>query len=237
MGGRGLVSAKRFFLLGIIALFLIATFVFSPPELGNSLTGLFAFDTTETAPDVSGNAGNLTVLTLNGSEYRELDEENIYPGSGSFSAEAWIRTADISDAIIVSTGECCGIESYWAFGKSWSVDRAFFFVKLNDGTGEISGTGTRNIADGGWHQLVFVRDRENKEVRGYVDGIQDIEFEDTTEEILDISSKLLAGIGNIYQEEWFEGEIASLNTYAHALTEDEIKGLYEKGLGKFSGGG
>ncbi len=175
---------------------------------------------------------NLTIYSLGGKEYIELEGAEIYPGEGSFSVEAWIKTSDLKDAVIVSTGECCWIEEYWALAKAKSGDKALFQIKLNDGTGEISGAGARNLADGNWHHVVFVRDRENGIVRGYIDGSLDLEFGDATGEISDASERLIIGNGNIYQNEWFNGSVSKVKTYRRALIEEEIVNSYSTDIKK-----
>ena len=160
-------------------------------------------------------------------DYVEAGATEIYPEEGSFSAQAWVRTSDTSDGIILSTGEYGTVEQYWSMGKSWSGDLAPLYIRLNDGSdGEIFGYGTKNLADGKWHYVVFVRDRIEKKVLGYVDGELDLEFNDTTDGIIDKNSELMLGNSNPNQDEWFVGEITGFGTFSEAFTTEEVRALY-----------
>lgn len=159
--------------------------------------------------------------------YAEVEAPEVYPGRESFSVEAWIKTSDLGDGVAVGSGEYGEIESYWAMGKYWSGDFAPMFIRLNDGSdGEIFGVGSINLADGKWHYIVFVRDTGVKEVRGYVDGIEDIRFNDTTTTIIDSSQELMVGNADPSIKEWFVGNITGLNVYQRALSADEIAESY-----------
>jgi hypothetical protein len=107
-------------------------------------------------------------------------------------------------------------------------------IRLNDGSGEISGVGTKNLADGRWHHVVFVRDAARRVVLGYVDGILDLEFTDTTLDISDTSSVLSVGLADEFQNEKFVGSVANVNTYSYALSENEVLALYEASISRFS---
>ena len=170
---------------------------------------------------------NVTVYSIDRNRVFELAGGNIYPKSDGFSVEAWIKTSNVWDSIIVSSNECCDVEKYWGMGLSWAGTSTPLFIKLNDGSGEIYGVGVKNLADDRWHHVVFVRDVSQRVVRGYVDGELDLEFADTTGEILDVSDRLLVGgSSDIYLEDRFNGTVAGLRTYPFALNPDEVKVRY-----------
>lgn len=174
-----------------------------------------------------GGAGN-SDFELVGT-YREVEAPLLYPGTGSFSAAAWIRTAEAEDAVIVSSGECCGIERYWSLGMSRTGPSAVLLVRLNDGRGEIFGTGKTNLADGRWHHVVLVRNARDRIVFGYVDGAPELGMDDPTAGISDASTVLLVGAANVFQDEFFRGEVRSVQTTSDALTSERISALHRQG--------
>ncbi|MEW6721717.1 MAG: LamG domain-containing protein [Candidatus Micrarchaeota archaeon] len=159
---------------------------------------------------------------LEAGEYVELPGFDIYPGEGDFTASAWIRTESSSDAVILSSGECCEIEKYWSMALSAGGDGAYLLIRLNDAMGEISSIGTTDLADGEWHHVAFVRDRSAGIVTGYVDGFPDLAFNDTSGAISDSSQQLLIGNSNPHQDEWFEGSVSGAATTLGALSAEEL---------------
>ncbi len=159
---------------------------------------------------------------LDGKAAFEADASPVYPGTGDFSVTVWINTSDASDGSIVSSGECCVQSSYWAIEKAWAGDRAVLLIKMNNGSGEIFGYGSRDIADGRPHAITFVRDAAGKSARGYLDGSLELEFSDTTGDVSDVSTTLVVGNGNKYADDWFVGEISDIEVYPRALTDAEI---------------
>ncbi|MFH2101697.1 MAG: LamG-like jellyroll fold domain-containing protein [Candidatus Micrarchaeota archaeon] len=155
-----------------------------------------------------------------------LNAIDIYPGDRGFSVALTFSTSRASaDSPLVSSGECCGLEEYWAIELSTDGESAVLSIKLNDGSGEISGQGSRNLADGQKHRVVFVRDRASRTIRGYVDGRPELEFEDATNSISDSSEALCLGNGNQYEDGWFYGDMSDLVIFPHALGEVEAAGL------------
>ncbi|VVB51521.1 Concanavalin A-like lectin/glucanases superfamily protein [uncultured archaeon] len=181
-------------------------------------------------------SGNVSLYRFSGGEFTRKQSDAVYPGSDSFSVEAWIKADESRDSVIVSSGECCGIDSYWKIVQSRVTDNlSVLTVVVNNGSGELSAYGNVNIADGLWHQVVLVRDTGNIEVRGYVDSVLDLNMSDTFGVILDNSSFLYVGVGNPFQNEGFNGTIANVKTYRRALGDDEIKSLYSEQISEVSG--
>ncbi len=156
--------------------------------------------------------------------------EAVYPGSGGFSAEAWVKAGRASDGVIASSGECCGVTRYWTMATSLSDGKALLYGRLNDGGGEISGVGSRNLADGKWHHVALVRERRagagEGRITGFVDGAQEFEFPDSTGEISDFNTAVFVGSANPEQNEWFEGSVAGVKMVPRALSATEVAGSY-----------
>jgi hypothetical protein len=205
-----------------------------PPSNFTNASGEFPDATpANTTNETSGEPPEPETMELSEDDMPELEAAAVYPEEGGFSAEAWIKTDDIADGVVATTGEYGDLESYWSMGKAFAGDSACLYIRLNNGTGEISGVGATDIADGKWHHIVFVRDVESGKALGYVDGALDLEFNDTTGSISDASTSLYIGNANPYQEEWFVGEVSGIETYPHALSEEEVQQLFEQSAGTY----
>ncbi|MEK6861638.1 MAG: LamG domain-containing protein [Nanoarchaeota archaeon] len=184
-----------------------------------------------------------TTVNLNQYSLKPIDNETIYetykgkrhlmnfasfyPGENSFSVEVWIKVEYAHDGVILSTGEQGPIEEYWAISNNAAGENnSLISVRLNSGAGEVSGFNNKNIADGKWHQIIFIRDKFTNIVKIYVDGAFENEFYDLTTDIFDVSGSLQLGIGNINQNDWFNGNISDVSIFNRILNEVEINGSY-----------
>ncbi len=159
--------------------------------------------------------------------YHFLNVTNIYPRTGSFSVETWIKPDVSHDGTILSTGEESPMQSYWALSSNFvDQNESHLSVRLNSGQGEVVGYSPLNILDGKWHHVVFVRDRLVNLVKIFIDGVFNSEINDLTTDIVDQSSSLRVGIGNIYQNEWFAGNVSDVSVYPTIISEAEINDSY-----------
>src|SRR3954468_228078 len=113
------------------------------------------------------------------------DAADLWPGTGSFTVDAWARTTDTAQPSDpgVRHYECAGACPVSA-AADWDLriiaGKAWGFIRDEDNTGADAGgqqfDGTSSIADGAFHHLALVRDMTAGEGRLYVDGVaQDTE--------------------------------------------------------------
>lgn len=172
--------------------------------------------------DLSQENRNETYKTYQG-KYFTRNFTNLYPGTESFSVAAWVKLDASNDGVILSTGEQIPIERYWALSSVIAGEnRSLIAVRLNSGEGEFSGQNTKNLLDGKWHHIIFIRDRFTGKVRIYVDGVFEGDFSDPTTNIFDVSTMLQIGSGNIEQHDWFGGYISDISIFPLAISESEI---------------
>src|SRR5438067_5189192 len=107
---------------------------------------------------------------------RVLDNPNLYPGAGSFSVDAWIKTPPGHPGDIIVHYECggsCqgGANSLYALGVDPNGKLA---GDLRDSTFSSQGlTSTTIVADNAFHHVAMVRDTANSQLLLYVDGVPD----------------------------------------------------------------
>ncbi|WP_081367351.1 LamG-like jellyroll fold domain-containing protein [Microcystis aeruginosa] len=82
--------------------------------------------------------------------------------------------------------------------------------------------GSKDLRDNQWHFISFVRDRENKKISGYIDGVLDFEY---SREVSDKQAVIAHRIGRDSREGVinFEGQIADLRVWKIARTAEDIK--------------
>jgi hypothetical protein len=119
---------------------------------------------------VAGGAGRGQALHLDGDDHASIPHHASYDTT-SFTVDAWIRTTD-SQAVIAArqTNDCgsggiCQWELYMVGGK--------FQPEIEVGSTWKGPTTTVSIDDGVWHHVAMTVDDATKEIRAYVDGVED----------------------------------------------------------------
>lgn len=82
--------------------------------------------------------------------------------------------------------------------------------------------GSKDLRDNQWHFISFVRDKENKKIYGYIDGVLDFEH---SGEVSDKQAVIAHRIGRDSRQgdTHFEGQIADLRVWKIARTAEDIK--------------
>ncbi|MFM7787789.1 MAG: LamG domain-containing protein, partial [Microcystis panniformis] len=82
--------------------------------------------------------------------------------------------------------------------------------------------GSKDLRDNQWHFISFVRDRENKKISGYIDGVLDFEY---SLEVSDKQAVIAHRIGRDSRQGGinFKGQIADLRVWKIARTAEDIK--------------
>ncbi len=147
-------------------------------------------------------------------DYIEL-EHPLSIFSSSFTVSMWVKVPQNSDRGILlgdyQLPQAINVNFEVQGGKL----RFFWDNKLDK-------LGTKDLRDNQWHFISFVRDKENKKVYAYIDGVVDIDY---TGEIPDKTAVTAHRIGRDSRqgETNFEGQIAELRIWKVARTTEEIK--------------
>ncbi len=213
-------------------------------SLGESFNATFETGNWTHRFDLAPDSGSYIQLLINQTKYDKkesqiknytnLSNEFRYPGYGSFSVELWAKTTEQRDVVFISTGEEEPYSSYWNLGIA-RHGTGVLYVRLNDGLESSyvevpdilrEGTqsiGTTTINDNEWHHLVAVRDKTQNQVRGYVDAVLDLQFNDITNNINDTRPTLMIADSNPIQDEYFLGNLTLIGIYNRVLTQEEIQ--------------
>jgi len=155
------------------------------------------------------------------------DDSSLDFGTGSFSIEAWIKTAVKGIEIISRTKSTSG--TTWEMSLQGSSGA--IFARLHDGTNVVIVTndGT-SLNDNVWHHITLVVDRDADEMRRYVDG----KISGTVDDISSVTgsvdnlgeSVLIGKRANPSANIPFNGTIDEVRFYKRALTTAEVTARY-----------
>ena len=151
-------------------------------------------------------------------------------GTNDFSTSAWIKTSSSQQGVIV--GKYSGYPLFYsrlnADGKIES--RIGFDVSTN-----FTSTDGTTVNDNSWHQIVTVYKRDGNMTR-YLDGKiygSALDISSASSTTVNTSNSLIIGSGTSSQ--YFTGQIDDVRIYNYALTDTQIKTLYNNGAVSFTG--
>lgn len=159
-------------------------------------------------------------------DYINVSDNTIFDfGSGEFTVEAWIKTESSLRQWVTTR--------YQYYGPGWGLGtqdtKVLGYIRtVESGTGKIEILGTTNIADNSWHHIALVRRGSDIEV--YVDGSK----ENTGTLAGNVNNDEPVEIGRISWtggSQYFNGTIDEPRIWKIALTSDQIRSIYEKGVG------
>ncbi|KJJ85416.1 Pentaxin [Candidatus Omnitrophus magneticus] len=157
-------------------------------------------------------------LLFNGTtDYVELSNaSNFSPGTNDFSISLWMRTS------VTDNGE----HMLFSAQGNTPVYLEVYEKRINMSVGNVWLEHSQIVADGAWHHIVGVMDRD-KGIIIYVDGISETGSKQETTDLQFTNNGYLGRYsGGGY---YFEGEIGNVNLFNKTLTNNEIGTLYNGG--------
>ncbi|KJJ83381.1 alpha-N-arabinofuranosidase [Candidatus Omnitrophus magneticus] len=140
-------------------------------------------------------------------------DSTLDPGTGDFSISIWIKTS------ITDNGEHM---IYSAHGAN-PVYLEVYQQKINMSVGNVWYQHTANIADGDWHHIVGVIDRDLG-IKIYVDGAMEGGGTSETSDLTFTSNAYFGRYsGNGY---YFDGELAKARIYNRVLDNTDVSNIY-----------
>lgn len=159
--------------------------------------------------------------------------------SGAFSLSAWVKTSDVNTLGVMGfkTTSDGAMELYLE-------TKGGYFLLQDSQNKNVTVKFTQGVQDGAWHHIVVVRDgsKTPKTITIYVDGKQAITGQDPAVGKANAVAKVPFFIGAINSQTGgaqhsFKGYLDDVQVYMHALSPQEIKGLYGQGYWAISMGG
>ncbi len=156
-------------------------------------------------------------IYMDGEDYIAIDANDYPELTGSFTIDAWIKTAGNNQyQIIISKGQ-----SSWQLGIEGQSNKIFFSCNGLSGTSYLAGS--TSLMEGIWYHLAGVYDQLAQKMYIYLDGFLDNEA-NSLGTINPNTYDIWIG-GDPEQPElgyWWEGYIDNVRLYNHALSVSEI---------------
>jgi len=178
------------------------------------------------------------------------DAPDLYPGAGSFTVDAWIKTsgpeASGGSSVIIRHYECANFCSTIMSLADWDLriasGRLEGIVRDNDagGNGQVL-VGAASVEDGVFHHVALVRDVGAGKLRLYVDGVKDAEADLTADsdgtlsnvdgdaDSVTIGGGILGGTGSIDPQVAYTGIIDEVDWFLSALSDQQIAAIAAAG--------
>jgi len=193
----------------------------------NAYDGILCNAPQYVSPDVLESMENS--LTFDGNEQYVQLSSAMDIANGSNTVEVWVKVPEIGNNNL-NEGERVGV----IFGN-WNIDGArnnFNTEIFSSGEvryfwrgGDLNLFGTRDLRDGKWHHLAFVRDKENDRLRVYIDGEIELEHIGSGLDFTIVEPHRI-GIDNrdyLTNNPYFHGEIDEVRVWNVARTQDQIR--------------
>ena len=161
-------------------------------------------------------------------DYVSFSESNSLDlGNKSFSIECWFKLSPESksdqNALLCKEEIESNLAGFWL--RINTDGHVRFLIRCSPGETDYLITGSTDVCDNQWHQVVAVRDEVDHELRLYIDGNEDVFPVGTTPKTIDNDENLWIG----RMEEGyniFNGTIDEVRISNTARTPEEIKASY-----------
>jgi len=172
--------------------------------------------------------GGGTAAQFDGSSLLLVPDHSAFNfGAGDFTVACWLNTTHTNRMMVWAEGGANGggdNQTWLRLGDN--TDRQIRFC-VEDGTGGTIQNSDLSVSDGQWHHVVCVR--EGRVSRVYVDGL--LIKEGTAPVVKEVSSsqpfKIGAQASGSAYSNYFTGLIDDFLTYNRALSEEEVRRLFE----------
>jgi len=183
--------------------------------------------------DEKGSEAGDYALQFDGIDDYILLPEVIDIGSTSSTVSMWVKVPVVGEGNLIAD-ERVGI----LLGNQWSNPNSGWEIH-DDGQirilwnkGEKDHYGSSDLRDGKWHHIAFVRDVDNNLLKGYVDGVAEI---DENDDGTNITFSDAFYIGSDYRQDGaskkpFHGLIDELQIWDIARTQAQIIADYKTGI-------
>jgi hypothetical protein len=163
-----------------------------PPQMTDSTPGAHAGSVMGTTPaSVPGVAG--PALAFDGGGLIAIPDHVDLDHNGSFSYEAWVYLPSLDGVGVYDNAWHKGGSSTAHVGYDLELGTGEWNAALNDGTTSIKSEFSEEPIIGAWAHLVAVVDRQNDELRTYLDGSQ-VAFE-PIDDLAELVTEIDAAIG------------------------------------------
>ena len=185
--------------------------------------------------DAKGSEAGGFALQFDGIDDYILLPEAIDIGSTSSTVSMWVKVPVVGEGNLTAderVGILLGIGRYSPKpNANWEIN-SNGQIRIHWNEAEIDFPGYSDLRDGKWHHIAFVRDTSNNSLKGYVDGVAEI---DENDDGTNITFSDAFYIGSDYRQGGasknpFHGLIDELQIWDIARTQAQIIADYKTGI-------
>jgi len=188
--------------------------------------------------DEKGSEAGGYALEFDGENDYILLSEVIDIGSTSSTVSMWVKVPVVGEDDLIAderVGVLLGIGRYSPKpNANWEINSAGQ-IRIHWNEAEIDFPGSSDLRDGKWHHIAFVRDTSNNSLKGYVDGVVEIDENDAGTN-LEFDEAFYVGWDhrqkdvNPNNDHRFHGLIDELQIWDIARTQAQIIADYKTGI-------
>ena len=188
--------------------------------------------------DAKGSEAGGYALEFNGIDDYILLSEVIDIGSTSSTISMWVKVPVVGEGNLIAderVGILLGIGRYSPNpNANWEIN-SDGQIRIHWNEAEIDEPGSSDLRDGKWHHIAFVRDTSNNSLKGYVDGVAEIDENDDGTDVTFLHP-FYVGCDyrrtdlNEFNDYHFHGLIDELQIWDIARTQAQIIADYKTGI-------
>ena len=188
--------------------------------------------------DAKGSEAGGYALQFDGIDDYILLPEAIDIGSTSSTVSMWVKVPVVGEGSLIAderVGILLGIGRYSPKpNANWEIN-SNGQIRIHWNEAEIDFPGSSDLRDGKWHHIAFVRDTSNNSLKGYVDGVAEIDENDAGTN-LEFDEAFYVGWDhrqkdvNPNNDHRFHGLIDELQIWDIARTQAQIIADYKTGI-------
>jgi len=188
--------------------------------------------------DAKGSEAGGYALEFDGENDYILLSEVIDIGSTSSTVSMWVKVPVVGEGNLIAAervGILLGIGRYSPKpNANWEINSAGQ-IRIHWNEAEIDFPGSSDLRDGKWHHIAFVRNIDNDSLKGYVDGVVEIDENDAGTN-LEFDEAFYVGWDhrqkdvNPNNDHRFHGLIDELQIWDIARTQAQIIADYKTGI-------
>ncbi len=169
-----------------------------------------------------GNSTNTNSLFLDGTANVSISHDPLLSFNDSFTLEAWVKSSQSAPLAKIIFKEILPANQNYFL----AINNGKAHVRFDDASDGRQTESTTNVNDNQWHHIAGVYDRDNTQLKIYVDGVLENSLTIGTQPLSGGSSPVLIGGGNGY----FLGLIDEVRIWNDARSTSEIQAYMNQEL-------
>lgn len=219
-----------------------------PPFPVDGLQHYYSFDVVDgvtvydTYGNADGEASNIRIYDeegkyldgadfSKGDDYIDFGNRSSYVMDTSFTIVLWQKRTTSNNGALITKGYDLSEQAMpWYLSRGNTNVAEMYFRTSSNANHQV--VGIKNVADGEWHQIIWIYNKSDSTLKQYVDGQLDGSISNVPNESYGNNNNNLV-IGRHNGVNFTDAVVDELAMYNRALDEEEVTFLYNAGEGRF----